>query len=69
MVKKGKFKLMNCITDTLWVEVTVESETTMALVQQLAALPVPSSRLEDTVGPSQGPVNQVCNLILLENRM
>lgn len=29
--------------DTLWVEVTVESEMTMALVEQLAALPVPSS--------------------------
>lgn len=31
------------ILDTLWVEVTVESEMTMALVEQLAALPVPSS--------------------------
>lgn len=31
------------IGDTLWVEVTVESEITMALVEQLAALPVPSS--------------------------
>ncbi|KAH9641890.1 hypothetical protein HF086_011640 [Spodoptera exigua] len=29
--------------DTLWVEITVESEITMALVEQLAALPVPSS--------------------------
>ncbi|KAG7305677.1 hypothetical protein JYU34_009786 [Plutella xylostella] len=60
---RGFFHLVNekgeQIGDTLWVEVTVESETTMALVQQLAALPVPSSRLEDTVGPSQGPVNQM----------
>ncbi|KAL4703316.1 hypothetical protein ACJJTC_006679 [Scirpophaga incertulas] len=30
------------IGDPLWVEITVESETTMALVQQLAALPTPS---------------------------
>lgn len=36
-------------TDTLWVEVTVESEVTMALAEQMAALPVPSSRLDDTV--------------------
>lgn len=37
------------ISDTLWVEITVESEMTMALVEQLAALPVPSSRREDAV--------------------
>lgn len=41
-------KLLSLI-DTLWVEVTVESEVTMALAEQLAALPIPSSRLEDSV--------------------
>ncbi|GBP67237.1 Uncharacterized protein C6orf106 homolog [Eumeta japonica] len=35
------------IGDTLWAEITVESEITMALVQQLAALPVPSSRIDE----------------------
>lgn len=29
-------------------EITVESEMTMALVEQLAALPIPSSRQEDS---------------------
>ncbi|KAI8440445.1 hypothetical protein MSG28_001745 [Choristoneura fumiferana] len=38
--------------DTLWVEITVESEMTMALVEQLAALPVPSSRAEDNTTPN-----------------
>ncbi|KAI8440446.1 hypothetical protein MSG28_001745 [Choristoneura fumiferana] len=39
-------------TNTLWVEITVESEMTMALVEQLAALPVPSSRAEDNTTPN-----------------
>lgn len=37
------------IPDTLWVEITVESETTMALVEQLAALPFPSNRLDESI--------------------
>ncbi|CAH0397582.1 unnamed protein product [Chilo suppressalis] len=49
---RGYFHLVNDkgeqIGDTLWVEVLVETEMTMALVEQLAALPVPSSRSEDT---------------------
>ncbi|XP_063635786.1 protein ILRUN [Cydia splendana] len=49
---RGYFHLLtekgDQIGDTLWVEVTVESEMTMALVEQLAALPVPSSRTDDT---------------------
>lgn len=40
---------MYIFLDTLWVEVTVESEVTMALAEQMAALPVPSGRLDDTV--------------------
>lgn len=51
-------KSLSVIPDTLWVEVTVESEMTMALVEQLAALPVPSSRLDDNVASSSG-VTQV----------
>lgn len=42
-MSKLQFFYVNFILDTLWVEVTVESEMTMALVEQLAALPVPSS--------------------------
>lgn len=34
------------VLDTLWVEVNVEMEMTMALVEQLAALPVPSSNCQ-----------------------
>lgn len=37
------------ISDTLWVEITVESEMTMALVEQLAALPFPSNRLDESI--------------------
>lgn len=43
------------IGDTLWVEITVESETTMAIVEQLAALPIPSSNSQM---PSQD--DQMC---------
>ncbi|KAJ0179487.1 hypothetical protein K1T71_005199 [Dendrolimus kikuchii] len=50
------------VGDTLWAEIIVESEMTMALVEQLAALPVPSSRLEDSITqtPSQDDQNQMC---------
>lgn len=48
------------IGDTLWVEVTVESEMTMALVEQLAALPVPSSRLEELLTQTQSQDDQMC---------
>lgn len=50
------------VGDTLWAEIMVESEMTMALVEQLAALPVPSSRLDDSVNqmPSQDDQNQMC---------
>ncbi|CAD0198693.1 unnamed protein product [Chrysodeixis includens] len=47
---RGYFHLVNDkgeqIGDTLWVEVNVEMEMTMALVEQLAALPVPSSNCQ-----------------------
>ncbi|XP_013185713.1 protein ILRUN [Amyelois transitella] len=48
------------IGDTLWVEITVESEMTMALVEQLAALPIPSSRLEDSVNQMPSQDDQMC---------
>ncbi|KAG6451677.1 protein ILRUN [Manduca sexta] len=48
------------IGDTLWVEITVESEMTMALVEQLAALPVPSSRLEDSMTQMPTQDDQMC---------
>ncbi|VVC91705.1 protein ILRUN [Leptidea sinapis] len=48
---RGYFHLVNDkneqIGDTLWVEIKVESEETMALVDQLAALPISSSILEE----------------------
>ncbi|XP_026326623.1 uncharacterized protein C6orf106 homolog [Hyposmocoma kahamanoa] len=49
------------IGDTLWVEITVESEMTMALVEQLAALPFPSNRLDESIPqmPSQQD-DQMC---------
>ncbi|KAL0839763.1 hypothetical protein ABMA28_016402 [Loxostege sticticalis] len=47
------------IGDTLWVEITVESEMTMALVEQLAALPIPSSRQEDSA-TQMPPDDQMC---------
>lgn len=42
-------QVYNVISDTLWVEITVESEMTMALVEQLAALPFPSNRLDESI--------------------
>ncbi|XP_026748150.1 protein ILRUN [Galleria mellonella] len=48
------------IGDTLWVEINVESEMTMALVEQLAALPVPSSRLEDSTSQMPSQDDQMC---------
>ncbi|XP_059061973.1 protein ILRUN [Achroia grisella] len=61
---RGYFHLVNDkgdqIGDTLWVEIIVESEMTMALVEQLAALPVPSSRLDDSVAQVPSQDDQMC---------
>ncbi|CAH2092205.1 unnamed protein product [Euphydryas editha] len=63
-VHRGYFHLVTDkgeqIGDTLWVEITVESEVTMALAEQMAALPVPSSRLDDTVPQVPPQDDQMC---------
>ncbi|XP_046978714.1 protein ILRUN [Vanessa cardui] len=63
-VHRGYFHLVTDkgeqIGDTLWVEITVESEVTMALAEQLAALPVPSSRLDDSVSQVPPHDDQMC---------
>lgn len=63
-VHRGYFHLITDkgeqIGDTLWVEVTVESEVTMALAEQMAALPVPSSRLDDTVPQAPPQDDKMC---------
>lgn len=63
-VHRGYFHLVtekgDQIGDTLWVEITVESEVTMALAEQLAALPVPSSRLEESVPQVPPQDDQMC---------
>ncbi|XP_032511973.1 protein ILRUN isoform X2 [Danaus plexippus] len=63
-VHRGFFHLVtdkgDQVGDTLWVEVTVESEVTMALAEQLAALPIPSSRLEDSVSQTPPQDDQMC---------
>ncbi|KPJ00957.1 PREDICTED: uncharacterized protein C6orf106 homolog [Papilio xuthus] len=48
------------IGDTLWAEVTVESEMTLALAEQLAALPVPSSRLDEGMSQVPSQDDQMC---------
>lgn len=51
------------IGDVMWAEVNVESEVTMALTEQLAAMPVPSSRSDDnttTKGTNTSPDDQMC---------
>ncbi|XP_045521059.1 protein ILRUN [Pieris brassicae] len=47
------------IGDPLWAIIKVESEETMALAEQLAALPIPSSRLEEQSQASP-PDDQMC---------
>ncbi|CAG4951284.1 unnamed protein product [Parnassius apollo] len=48
------------IGDTLWAEITVESEMTLALAEQLAALPIPSSRLDEGVSQVPSQDDQMC---------
>ncbi|KAJ2950431.1 hypothetical protein O0L34_g8673 [Tuta absoluta] len=61
---KANFHLLTAngeqIGDTLWLEVTVESEMTMAIVEQLAAMPVPSSRLEESIPQMPSQDDQMC---------
>ncbi|XP_023938224.1 protein ILRUN [Bicyclus anynana] len=63
-VHRGYFHLVTDkgeqIGDTLWVEITVESEVTIALTEQLAALPVPSSRLDESVSQVPSQDDQMC---------
>lgn len=47
---------MHLVSDPLWAEIKVESEETMALAEQLAAMPVLSSSLEE-----QSQVNKIYN--------